>query len=219
MKKIVFLLLILLVSGCTSNYELEISNDSFKENISVVINKDEIPSKPVNETIETDDQITPFLENKYSALFSNEKAYYKKKVAYYGDYINVNMKYNYNLEEFKDSNSLNLCFEEFVFENEETYYIHAYGNFYCLYTNEININIKSNNKVIKNNATSVNGNIYTWTINDSNSNNVNIEFEVEKGFSWNKILRYGIIVTIILTVIFSAIYYIYIKRKKNNSID
>lgn len=219
MKKIIFLILILLVSGCTSNYNLEISNDSFKENINIKIDKDLIPTESTQENIELDDPITPFLEGKQSALFSNEKVYYKKKVTYYDDYVDVTMKYNYTSNKFKDSNSLNLCFDDFVFEDDDTYYIHAYGTFYCLYTEDININIKTNNKVIKSNADSINGNVHTWIINSSNYNNVNIEFEVDKGFPWKKVLIYGSTIIVVVGGISYSIYYIYNKNKKNNSIN
>ena len=219
MKKIIFLLLILLVSGCSANYNLEISNDSFKENINVKINKNLIPEHTEQSDIEIDDPITPFLNDKTSALFSDEKAYYKKKVVHFGDYVDVTMKYNYTSEKFKDSNSLNLCFEDFVFEDKDTYYLHAYGPFYCLYTDTIIINIKTDNKVIKSNATSINGNVHTWEINASNSNNADIEFEVSKGFPWKKVLLYGTISVGVVLIIGWFIYYVYKKNKNNNSIN
>lgn len=219
MKKVIFLLFVLLVSGCSANYNLEISNDSFKENINVKIEKSLIPTTTTQSEIEIDDPITPFLNDKHSALFSDRKAYYKKKVVDFGNYVDVTMKYNYTSKEFKDSNSLNLCFDDFVFEEDDTYYIHAYGTFYCLYTESVNINIKTNNKVVKTNATSVNGNVYTWEINSLNSNNVDIELEVSKGFPWKKVLLYGIITIIGGTIIGYSIFYVYKKNKDNNSIN
>lgn len=219
MKKIVFFIVLFLVCGCSANYNLEISNDSFKENINIMIDKSQIPEKSKYEGIETDDRITPFLKKEHSALISDEKAYYDKKVIYYDNYIDVNMKYNYNSNEFKDSNLLNLCFDDFVFDDKDSYYIHVFGNFYCLYGEEVNINIKTNNKVIRSNSTSVDGNVYTWKINFANATDVDIEFEVSKGFPWKVVLKYTVIVLIVLIVSGLGIYYIYKKNRENNSID
>lgn len=216
MKKIFAILFLILLSGCTTNYNLKISNDSFEENISVHIDKSEIPSYTGGE-VETDDQITPFLNNDYSALFSDNNAYYEKNRTDFDNYIQVDMNYNYSEEEFSDSNSLKLCFSDYEFTYEDSYYIHAYGEFYCLYSDDINISIETNNKVIKNNADSVNGNVYTWNVNKNNVRNVNIEFEVEKGFSIKNFIYYvlGAVVVIIVVAIICNIYF---KRKKVNEI-
>ena len=220
MKKMLFLVpLILFISGCSSTYNLEIGNDSFKENINIKFDKTEIPSESIYEEIETDDQITPFLEEEHSAFFSKKNKYYEKKVVYYDDYIDVNLSYDYSSSEFKDANSLNSCFENFIFDDEDSYYIHVYGTFYCLYSDEISINIKTDNKVIRSNAVSVEGNVYTWKINSENINEIDIELEVSKGFPWKNIIKYAIIGGLILVTMFSFIYYIYNKNKKNNLIS
>ena len=58
------------------------------------------------------------------------------------------MSYTYDPLEFSDSNSLNMCFENFEYELEEKYYIHASGTFYCAYSDQVKINIKTRNKVL-----------------------------------------------------------------------
>ena len=220
MKKILFIIpIILFISGCSSTYNLEIGNDSFKENINIKFNKTEIPSESLYDEIEKDDQITPFLEEEHSAFFSKKDKYYDKKVIYYDDYIDVNLSYDYKATEFKDANSLNSCFENIIYYDTDSYYIYVYGEFYWLYTDEISINIKTDNNVIRSNATSVEGNIYTWRINNENKEDVDIELEVSKGFPLKKIVKYTIIVGLGLVFIFVVIYYIYNKNKKNNSID
>ena len=140
MKKIILLFIILFASGCTAEYNLEIKNNSFDEKINIIIDKDEIPNNPYPEEIETDNQIESLLENEYSALFSNDKAYYKKDVVETTNYINVDLNYNYTANEFKDSNSLNLCFDKFEFYNgDDSYYINASGVFYCLWSKNLNL--------------------------------------------------------------------------------
>lgn len=217
MKKLLILVLSLFICGCTSKYTLEISNDSFKENIDVVINKNEIPTK-THEDIELDDQITPFLKDKTKVFKNDEKEYYKKIVKYEENIITVNMKYNYTAKEFLNSNTLNTCFENKEFIYNEEYYIHVSGVFYCLYTPEIEISIKTDNTVKKHNADKVEGNIYTWIINDKNVNNVDIEISIDKGLPSKKIFLYSIVIFTILVVSVIVVSILYTKNRQENSI-
>lgn len=221
MKKIIFLIIfILFVCGCEANYNLEISNNSFKESINIVIDKTEMPSETIYEEIETDDQITPFLENEYSAFFSKHNSNYEKKVTHFDDYIDVKMNYDYKEEEFSDANSLNSCFENFIFDyKDNSYYIHAYGNFYCLYNEQLNINIKTDNKVIKSNSTNIVGNTYIWVIDKSNMNDIDIEFEVSKGFPWKSLIKYSSITILLFAIVIGIIYYVKKLNKKNNEVN
>ena len=216
MKKILVIICLFFLSGCTSNYNLEISNNSFKENLTVYINKSEIPVK-IYDDIELDDQITPFMNNKYLAIPSKEDSYYHKVVTDEGDYYKVLMNYDYTEKEFGVSTSLKNCFENYEFGYDKKYYIHGYGNFYCLYSENLTISIKTNNKVLKNNADTVNGNVYTWNINKENEKNVDIEFEVEKGFPYRKIIHIAVIVFAIVVVLFALIS-ILKKAKKVNEL-
>ena len=69
--------------------------------------------------------------------------------------------------------------------------------------------------MLNNNADFVNGNTYTWKINNGNVNNVEITFEVSKNKS--NITHYIIVVFAVILV--GCIYiFIKIKNKKNNKI-
>ena len=56
-------------------------------------------------------------------------------------------------------------------------------------------------------------------INNDNKYDVDIELEVSKGFPWKNIIKYTIILGSIIIVVFGAIYYVYNKNKRTNSID
>lgn len=216
MKKIYLLILILLICGCSANYNLEIKEDSFYEKIDVIINKSDIPdSNQTIDGIELSDQITPFLQSQNSVFFTNPSIKYNKKIEEISDYYSVIMDYEYKPSEFKDSNTLNMCFSDFEFNEEDNYYIHAYGTFYCLYTDNIDINIKTNNKVLKNNADSVKGNVYTWNINTKNNNSVDIEFEITKTVSHTNIIIYVVLFIIVVVAVVVAAN-LYIKKKKKD---
>lgn len=216
-KNLAILLICLITCGCTTEYNLDISNDSFKENINISIDKSEIKSESPSPDIDPDDPITPFLNSDYPALFSDEKALYNKEQIDYDDHIDVKMNYKYKAEEFADSNSLKMCFENYEFNYKDNYSIHASGTFYCLYSDELNINIKTNNRVISNNADSVNGNVYTWHIDGVNSHDVDIQIEMSKGVSRDTISTY-ILVGIVIIIIISIVFVINKKRVKENEL-
>lgn len=220
MKKTLIICICIFLCGCTSKYTLEISDDSFKENIDVVIDKNLLPSIPeISENgIELDDRLTPFLKDDTKVFTNNDKKNYKKKVTYLDNIIKVKMSYKYNKKEFLNSNSLNLCFDDAVFTYEDKYYIQAKGTFYCLYIDEIEINIKTNNKVFEHNADKVDGNIYTWIINKKNYNDVDIEISIDKGISIKQVLSYIIFGVLIVTIGLVLFYNLYKKNKQENSI-
>ena len=218
MKKIIIVFICIFLCGCTTKYNLEISNNYFKEDIDILFDKDDLiiyDDEYINSGAEVDDQITPFLESDNFAIGTDKK--YKKRVKKSDDYINVLMSYDYDEEEFKNSNTLNECFEHHTYKFDDVYYIHGYGNFYCLYTDNIDIVIKTKNNVINNNADEVNGNEYIWHVNSNNINNFDLEIEIEKGFSREYLIY--IIVGILILLISFIIYNIAKSRNiKNNTI-
>ena len=176
-KVIIFLIIVFCLTGCTSSYNIKISNDKINESVVSVINGSELSAPYMqyyNSNYSPDDPLTPFIKNEQYPFVNNFNDIYEKDVKEeYDNYI-VTLKYDYTYDEYKKSKAYN-CFENRRFDSEDGLYtIEMGGHFYCLYGDEVKINIETNNKVIKNNADSVNGNIYTWIINNSNLNNKSI---------------------------------------------
>ena len=190
MKKIILLILIILVSGCTAEYNLTIENNKFKEDIKIGISKSLIDNEPTIPGVEKDDPLTPFIENPTSAFFSSSEKDYEKKVEENDSAYSINLKYDYTFDEFKGANSINSCFENIEMFGEDVYYINSSGIFYCLYSDSIDIKIKTNNEVINHNADKKEGNTYIWNIHNGNANNVNILFEVSKDIKNKSIISY-----------------------------
>ncbi len=218
-KKIIIVMLLILLTGCSSEYNLEISNNKFEENIKVTIPDSAIP-KPTQDVldgkVDLDDQITPFIEGKTESLTTNDE-FYKKKVSKKDDYTIVEMSYKYNEDTFKNANSINTCFEYPELDFSESYYINLQGTFYCLYGDSVDIKIKTKNKVKYNNADEVSGNTYIWHINDENSEYVNIKIDVEKGTP--NYIFIGVVFIAIVSVAVGIIgYKFYIKNKDRNDI-
>ena len=217
MKKVFIIILCVLACGCTTKYNLEISNNLFKEDIDVIIDKDnivEFDDENVNSEVEVDDQITPFLKRDDYSIGKIKK--YRKRIKKLDNYTNVNLFYTYDEKEFKNANTLD-CFEHHTYKFDDIYYIHGFGSFYCLYTDSLEIAIKTNNNVISNNADLVNGNKYIWYVNNDNVNNFDLEIEIEKGFS-RDITIYIIVIVCISFVSFVLYNIARGRNKKNNSI-
>lgn len=218
-KKIIFIFFILiLLTGCTSEYKLEISNGKFKENISATIPKNMVPQvqEEIDIDFEYDDPVTPFLEEKTASLTTNED-FYKKKIDEKNDYFKINLNYTYDEENFKIANSINTCFEYPELDFSKNYYINLQGAFYCLYGDSLDIKIKTKNKVVFNNADEVLGNTYIWHIDEKNVDYVDIKLDIKKGTPNNIII--GVIILVVAGIATGIIgYKFYTKNKKRNTI-
>ena len=216
MKKIILLFLLFLVCGCSVDYDLEISNNSFKENINIKILKSQIPDSSSVNGVEIDDQITPFINEQTPAFFGIQDRFYHKKVNEQDDYYDINLNYKYTFEEFKHAYSINSCFENIEISGEDIYYIKLKGMFYCLYSDSVDIKIKTNNDVINHNADKVDGNTYIWYIHNGNQNNVDILFEVSKDIK-NKSVILEITIIVVLLIISGIVFKVLKKKNKQSN--
>lgn len=218
-KKILIFIMVLFITGCSSKYTLIISDDSIKEDINIVIPKNMIPKlseEEIKQGIELDDQITPFIEQDQYPINNNYNIIYNKEKKEFDDYIELNFDYSYKPEEFITSNSLARCFENYAYSYKDNYTFNINGNFYCLYSDKLEIKIQANNRIIKSNADSKKGKTHIWYITKENQNDVDIEIEIQRGFSLMSLLPYIGIVFIVSVVIF--IIYILKKVKEKNTI-
>lgn len=219
LKKLLIVILLIFLTGCSSEYTLKVNNNSFKENIDIVIPKSMIPTLTEDQNqnkFELDDQITPFIEEKTAALKSQEK-FYKKKVLEDDEYYQIKMNYTFDENEFVQANSINSCFQYPDLDFSENYYINLQGEFYCLYSESVDIKIETNNKVYFNNADLVEGNTYIWHIDNSNVDYVDIRIEIGKGISISTVITIISIVSLIVFITL-VVYKFYKKRKEENSI-
>ena len=214
MKKIYLILALLLLSGCSINYNLDIEDDGlFKEIITGTVT-----SKELDDTNSTNVDIYSYSLNTATPLIDN-KGQYKKEITDKNKY--KEFKYTYTFDNnYKSSNILNTCFTYVLFDESEDYYnIDLYGPFKCMYSDKINISVTSKYAITDNNADKVNKNTYTWTIKDKV--NANIHLEVNKKIEYkesNKKYAFTTIriVSFIILLILSAVtYYLYKKRESD----
>ena len=198
MKKIYLILALLLLSGCSINYNLDIEDEGlFKETITGTVT-----NKELDDTNSTNVDIYSYSLNTATPLIDN-KGQYKKEIIDKNKY--KEFKYTYTF----DNND----------ESEDYYNIDLYGPFKCMYSDKINISVTSKYAITDNNADKVNKNTYTWTIKDKD--NANIHLEVNKKIEYkesNKKYAFTTIriVSFIILLILSAVtYYLYKKRESD----
>ena len=218
-KKIIILIILLLsVTGCTTDYNLIVEDDSITENIIAVIPSNTATKQSSKSKIESDNQIIPFINNTQYVFDENDGVTYNKTVKKdkANNYI-VNLYYRYTFNEFLKSKAYNRCFKESYINKEGngTIPVVFKGKFYCLYGDTINVNITSSRKVLGNNADIVNGNTYTWIIDNNNKDNTDIQilFSNEKVSNTSNTITL-ILVGILIIIIIIDIYIIRNKRKK-----
>ena len=214
MKKIVLLFMFtILLTGCSCDYELNISDDKVVENVDI--------SLPYS--MDSDDR-SKFLEytkiDNLAVVGGFDNPYYdmSARADNYGDVYNFN--YSYDKEHpIKNARAMNSCFEKYKVEETRSYYMFVFrGEFKCKYKfNDVNITVKTNNEVPKHNSTDYDEKegVYRWKIDSSNASDVDIKLLVQKDKYPEKIkeqsnnlfinifLIVGILVSIVGGIIFT----------------
>ena len=215
MKRIIVVLIsLLLLTGCTIDYNLVIDKDSIKETITGTASKEEYEVREEDSGLNLfytyiNDDINPLISG--DGLYTKDINEIDNGINYKYDFIYKN---NYD-----KSKIINACFENSNVKETDTYYsIELSGEFYCLYSDKININVISNYVVLENNAKEVNGNKYSWVIDDSS--NVNIFLNISKEIKYEEpsktkfISTFQLVGLIIFAVLTGITYFLY--RKKNS---
>lgn len=214
MKKIILLfMLTILLTGCSCDYELNISDDKVVENVDI--------SLPYS--MDSDDR-SKFLEytkvDNLAVVGGLDNPYYdmSARADNYGDVYNFN--YSYDKEHpIKNARTMQSCFEKYKVEETSSYYMFVFrGEFKCKYKfDDVNITVKTNNEVPKHNSTDYDEKegVYRWKIDSSNASDVDIKLLVQKDKYPEKIkeqsnnlfinifLIVGILVSIVGGIIFT----------------
>lgn len=221
-KNIMLLIICIFLTGCSVDYNLIVNEDlSINEQINA------------SETEAYFDKEYTYYERKEAIdnLWENMTSVYDKKYTYtYNSNdtgVIVNNNYN-SIEEYIDSKLYKQYFENVEYEkNGNKVIIKSTGEFYPYTTqdfekfpiNDFKLNIKVPFKVVKNNADSVEGNIYTWKIDSKTKDkSLYLEFDTSKNYTnSSRAIDFKIIFGIILVVSIIGIY-IYYNIKKNDSL-
>ena len=213
MKIVLLFIFTILLTGCSCNYELNISDDKVVENVDI--------SLPYS--MDSDDR-NKFLDytkiDNLAVVGGLDNPYYdmSARADNYGDVYNFN--YSYDKEHpIKNARTMQSCFEKYKVEETSSYYMFVFrGEFKCKYKfDDVNITVKTNNEVPKHNSTDYDEKegVYRWKIDSSNASDVDIKLLVQKDKYPEKIkeqsnnlfinifLIVGILVSIVGGIIFT----------------
>ena len=156
------LLIMLLLTGCTVDYNIYVGNDVIEENINIYAN--------TNKSGEVSFQ-KYYLENDIESFQVNgERYYYETKTINNGNKTGTNLSFVYeDYSAYSLSRIFNECFKKSsIASNDSNVYIKA-SDFICYDYNynivdDAVINLTTNLEVVEHNADIVNNGVYTWNI-------------------------------------------------------
>lgn len=221
MNKRIFFLIIVLVSlsGCTAQYNVEIKNNQIKENVNIKYSKNDDGSKKY------------FSTNKFYSIMDSSSNFkeYKKKIINKSGYQNVNFSYEYTISEYESAVPLKSCFKAYNVLNESKYYIFSTSKGLTCAKEEntlllkgLDVIIKTNHVVKSSNADEVKGYKYIWHFNKENLEDKNLYikmyqnkyvFNYDNEFTIKLLLSLGFIVIVVISVII-----IFSKIKRANKV-
>lgn len=190
-KLLLFISLLFLISGCTSEYNLYISDNEIKENIHI-------------EYLQNDD--IQQINDEYYVFHDNDEVRYEKNITKNGNINILDLTYIYKPDEYVNADSFNYCFNKKNVINDKDFLkieLSKYSG--CVEDNSFDIKIKTNNKVLENNADIVKDNTYIWHVDNQNAKEFSLNFKIAKGILENnpksEFLYLFIIGSIIITII------------------
>ena len=226
-----------LLSGCEANYSLYIDKDVFNETTTVLANSGELNTYDSQTYLTMKQKIDLYYKKYVDIVYQNpyynpylddpQKGinYYNKELINNGKGYGFKYSYNFNKENYLNSNIINTFFKNNnSVLNDNKYILDVYTfNGFERYNDltQVTINITTDLEVKKSNADSVYNNVYTWTITKDDALNKKIYLELVNINKLDKKTENKIIIIIILLIfIVGLLLYAILnkKRLKNNSI-
>lgn len=233
-KALFLLLVIFLLTGCSSNKDVNTINydlyvgDSFDENIVVTLPKDAYKKAKKNQDEDYTSIEYSLLKEDLKPIYSNHTEFYNKVIDKGLKTVDVSLNYSYTEDEFYNSNYIMNCFENYDIVSDEDYFeVVLSGEFYCYNNMKTNITVDSLYTVLESNGTK-NENQYSWVINQDNYKNVDLKYRVsrvvnpdldpflEDDTSSSSTGVWDIIKTILIIVVLIALLIIVYKYYKNH---
>ncbi len=234
-KIIVSLFLLMLFSGCSTNYKIKISDGVVKESFSTVESNKDI-------ALEKDETNRNFID--YSSFYGTDYNLYTSFYTLYadgdclvncetydksfiddGNKVGFSLKHDFTIEKYGDSTIANELFPGFEAYFDGRYLTIKGGNKWNFVNNyknfdDLKIEIESSYKVIKTNGKK-DGNTYTWNIDKTSADNspslyMKIDTQ-EEITSSSKAFKNIIIVLIIMLLIGFIIGAILFKKNKEQN--
>lgn len=230
-RKVLILLLLFLFCGCSASYNIDIDDDFISEHVTAEKGDNDV----ILSIVDTDSfssfeaAVDNYFENPLPLYYSLDidKKFYKISRDDNSNLYKISLDGDFNFDDYYDSNIANFGCNNFKVEiDDDIIELSAYDfkvfNFTDSFDNlEVNINTKY--KVVKNNADLVDGNKYTWKFDKNNYQDKYILIRLKRNIfdKVNKKSVLGGLFVIVVLIFFIVFIIIHIKNsfKNNNKID
>jgi len=212
-KKLIILILILLLTGCSAKYDINFGKDKIEDKIEIFEDSTKVNKANEEETDEINNLIIDW-ENGYD--------HYKREL-YSTDTIDgYRYTYEFDYDEYDAMSQIRKCYDDFKLTYDKEIKLTTSKEFLCgtYYpdTKQIEINITSEYEIKSSNADKKDKNKHTWIINKDNYKNKPITITINKNKEYTEKKESKIeIKKIIVTSIFVILIIVLIKRKRRNN--
>ena len=215
MKKVILFVCLILLTGCSVEYNLEFDDLEFKENVVLNVEKTSDNSMLI-ENLKT---IEP-----YAIIDKNSDSKYDKKINNFGNKFTASFSYKYLIDDYKRSKLFSSCYDTYgIFTDEDYIYISTEGAFNCMEydyvpVDEVIIKFKTKYVVVDSNADEINDDTFIWTINSDNANDKPISIIMDRNKKVDNIntnndhIFLGICVIIVVVIVLFLVFRIMSKR-------
>lgn len=229
-KILTLILLIFMVSGCSVEVNLDISDNKIKESNDITIYQNAIYTKEILRTsfrdyipIYASDLIVDTVPDQ---PFS-DVLYYNKNTTDLGNGYRFNYSYDFDIDKYGDARTIKDGFRDYSYSYRNDIISLSTDNEGLIYFNdyplleEVTVNIKTDYLVEENNADSVNGNTYTWVFNKDSKKSIDIVIDTSKSgdrvlgiVNVSTVITIGVVIGIVLIILVLLL----IRNRKNNKI-
>lgn len=229
-KILTLILLIFMVSGCSVEVNLDISDNKIKESNDITVLENAIYTKEILRTsfrdyipIYASDLIVDTVPDQ---PFS-DVLYYNKNTTDLGNGYRFNYSYDFDIDKYGDARTIKDGFRDYSYSYRNDIISLSTDNEGFIYFNdyplleEVTVNIKTDYLVEENNADSVDGNTYTWVFNKDSKKSIDIVIDTSKSgdrvlgiINVSTVITIGVVIGIVLVILVILL----IRNKKNNKI-
>lgn len=220
MKKILLLFIcVFLITGCDVNYSVTINEDeTFDEKITMSFVK---TTSDGNNLKIAEDNKTPI------SVSPNENKFYNSEIIDKGNTYDMVYSYKHDINSVKQAYFIANCYPKLNITNsDEEIMINTGNGFACfigddgLRADSMTINLTTELKVLDNNADKINGNTYTWIVNENNYLDKSVYFRLQKKPNLDvdkNNASYLMAIVVLSIVIVGFLIYLFVRYKKNKN--
>ena len=220
MKKILLLFIcVFLITGCDVNYSVTINEDeTFDEKITMSFVK---TTSDGNNLKIAEDNKTPI------SVSPNENKFYNSEIIDKGNTYDMVYSYKHDINSVKQAYFIANCYPKLNITNsDEEIMINTGNGFACfigddgLRADSMTINLTTELKVLDNNADKINGNTYTWIVNENNYLDKSVYFRLQKKPNLDvdkNNASYLMAIVVLSIVIMGFLIYLFVRYKKNKN--